>query len=79
MPCILVAVRTFKILRPNRANVILCFSGATSEVLLRDTVEEMKKKGPGLAKFLELSEYGHAPHLFSDAVVDPIVEFLNEN
>jgi len=48
-------------------------------VLLSDTVEDMKKKGPGLAKFVELVEYGHAPHLFSDATVDPIVAFLTEN
>jgi pimeloyl-ACP methyl ester carboxylesterase len=58
---------------------VFLMRGAKSEVLGSETVEEMKKKGPGLAKFVELSQYGHAPHLFTDVTVDPIVEFLTQN
>lgn len=55
---------------------VLVLRGAESEVLPRETVEEMRRRMPNL-KVVEFPGAGHAPALASHDQIDVISEFLN--
>jgi len=55
---------------------VMLIRGKESILLTSNTVDEMRKRGPGLAAFLEVDGVGHAPSLQTPEQVDPIKEFL---
>jgi len=50
--------------------------GKQSTLLLQETVEEMKVRGPGLATIYEVDNVGHAPALLSSGELEAIKTFL---
>ena len=50
--------------------------GKESDLLKSDVVEEMQKRGPGIATLLEVEGVGHAPMLNVPNQLDPIKHFL---
>jgi pimeloyl-ACP methyl ester carboxylesterase len=54
---------------------VLTIWGTASKLLLADTVEEMRKRGPG-TEVLRVEGVGHAPPLAGDHVIDGIRAFL---
>jgi len=61
-----------------KAKVFLV-KGKESTLLLKETVEEMKKRGPGLDGFVEFEGIGHAPALMVKSQIEPIQKFLFDN
>lgn len=53
----------------------LVLRGALSEILTRETAEEMMARKPG-AKLVEFADAGHAPMLLDPAQIAPVCEFL---
>lgn len=54
---------------------VLVLRGANSDVLLARTVEEMRRRKPGLES-VEFAGVGHAPALFDQEQIDTVREFL---
>ena len=54
---------------------VLVLRGADSDVLLARTVEEMRRRKPGLES-VEFSGVGHVPALFDLEQIEPVREFL---
>jgi pimeloyl-ACP methyl ester carboxylesterase len=54
---------------------VLVIRGAESDLLLPETLKEMKARGPG-CEVLEVPGVGHAPALMDSSQVDPVVAFL---
>lgn len=57
---------------------ILLLRGETSDILLPETVDKMKKTGPGLDSVETFAIVGHAPMLLSDEQTEPIRNFFRE-
>ena len=58
---------------------MLCLRGAESDLVLPDTLDEMRRRGPGAAGRLQVIEVpgcGHAPALNVSAHLDPIEAFV---
>lgn len=66
---------------------VMVIRGIDSDILLSETVQEMKQRGkgqfsllknegPGVDTLVEFEKIGHAPLLFSDDQVDPLKAFL---
>ena len=58
---------------------VLCLRGADSDLLLPETVQAMRTRGPGVAGRLtvvEVSDCGHAPALNVPAQLDCVTEFI---
>lgn len=58
---------------------MLCLRGAESDLVLPDTLDEMRRRGPGAAGRLQVIEVpgcGHAPALNVPAHLDPIEAFV---
>ena len=58
---------------------VLCLRGAESDLVLPDTIEEMRLRGPGAAKRLRIIEVpgcGHAPALNVPGHLEPIEAFV---
>lgn len=58
---------------------VLCLRGADSDLVLRDTVDEMRRRGPGAAGRLTVVEVpgcGHAPALNVPDQLEPLSRFL---
>jgi pimeloyl-ACP methyl ester carboxylesterase len=53
----------------------LVLRGEASEVLTRETVEEMKRRKPGV-EAVEFAGVGHAPALMADEQIAAVREFL---
>ena len=53
----------------------LLLRGAQSDLLMRDTAEQMRTRGPR-AQLVEFAGVGHAPTLMSEAQIAPVREFL---
>lgn len=53
----------------------LCLRGATSDLLLPETVAEMQKRGPR-CQLLEVPGVGHAPCLNVPEQIEPVARFL---
>ena len=61
---------------------VLCLRGADSDLVLRETVEEMKRRGPGargLLRVVEVAGCGHAPALNVPAQLDLVASFIDRN
>lgn len=56
---------------------VLTVRGQLSDLLLSDTLEEMKVRGPK-TKAVEFADCGHTPHLFYTDKCQPIVDFLTQ-
>ena len=54
---------------------VLLLRGRDSDLLLRETAEEMLERGPG-CRLVEFPGCGHAPPLLEPAQLDPVVAFL---
>eukprot|EP01095_Lingulamoeba_sp_RSL-Kostka_P002527 TRINITY_DN1339_c0_g1_i1.p1 TRINITY_DN1339_c0_g1~~TRINITY_DN1339_c0_g1_i1.p1 ORF type:complete len:348 (-),score=92.67 TRINITY_DN1339_c0_g1_i1:73-1116(-) len=54
---------------------IFLIRGVESDILLQDTFDKMK---PSLQSFLEIENVGHAPALYSDEQIDPIISYLSQ-
>jgi len=54
---------------------VLVLRGADSDVLLARTVEEMRRRKPGLES-VEFGSVGHVPALFDAEQIEPVREFL---
>jgi pimeloyl-ACP methyl ester carboxylesterase len=54
---------------------VLLIRGEKSDVLLRDTAEEMRRRGPK-AKLIELSGIGHAPTLMTESQIASVRDWL---
>eukprot|EP01100_Stratorugosa_tubuloviscum_P010701 TRINITY_DN461_c1_g1_i1.p1 TRINITY_DN461_c1_g1~~TRINITY_DN461_c1_g1_i1.p1 ORF type:complete len:310 (-),score=124.88 TRINITY_DN461_c1_g1_i1:80-1009(-) len=59
-----------------RSIKVLLLRGELSDILLRETVEQMKLSGAEICSFIEFSGVGHAPALLTEAQITPIVNFL---
>jgi len=55
---------------------VMLIRGKQSTLLLQETVEEMKVRGPGLATIYEVDNVGHAPALLSSGELEAIKTFL---
>lgn len=58
---------------------VLCLRGADSDLVLRETVVEMRGRGPGAAgrlQVIEVPDCGHAPALNVPSHLDPIEAFI---
>ncbi len=59
---------------------LLCLRGADSDLLLPETLAEMRRRGPGMLGLLQVIEVagcGHAPALNVPAQLTPITEFID--
>jgi len=56
---------------------VLVLRGATSDILMAETAEEMTRRGPG-AKLVEFAHTGHAPALMTDDQIAVVRGFLLE-
>ena len=54
---------------------VLLLRGRDSDLLLRETAEEMVGRGPG-CRLVEFSGCGHAPPLLEPAQIEPVLDFL---
>ncbi|MES2787879.1 MAG: alpha/beta hydrolase [Pseudomonadota bacterium] len=60
---------------------VLCLRGENSDLVLRETTEEMMKRGPGLlglAKVVEVPGCGHAPALNVADQLDVVTAFIDQ-
>ena len=53
--------------------------GEESDLLLERTVEEMKRRGPSLARVVSFPSVGHAPALFCPQQQDAVSSFLSDD
>jgi pimeloyl-ACP methyl ester carboxylesterase len=61
---------------------VLCLRGAESDLVLRETTDEMMKRGPGLrglARIVEIPGCGHAPALNVPEQLDLVTSFIDAN
>jgi pimeloyl-ACP methyl ester carboxylesterase len=61
---------------------VLCLRGAESDLVLRETTDEMLRRGPGLrglVRVVEVPGCGHAPALNVPAQLDLIASFIEEH
>ena len=61
---------------------VLCLRGAESDLVLRETVEEMKTRGPGsrgLLRAVEVPGCGHAPALNVPEQLDLVASFIDRH
>ena len=61
---------------------VLCLRGAESDLVLRETVEEMKTRGPGargLLRVVEVAGCGHAPALNVPDQLELVASFIDAN
>jgi pimeloyl-ACP methyl ester carboxylesterase len=61
---------------------VLCLRGAESDLVLRETTEEMMRRGPGLrglVRVVEVAGCGHAPALNVPEQIDWIAAFIDEH
>ena len=61
---------------------VLCLRGAESDLVLRETVDEMKTRGPGtrgLLRVVEVKGCGHAPALNVPAQLDLVTSFIDRH
>lgn len=59
---------------------VLCLRGAESDLVLRETTEEMKRRGPGtrgLVRIVEVPGCGHAPALNVPEQLDLVTSFID--
>ncbi|WP_018413440.1 alpha/beta fold hydrolase [Methyloversatilis thermotolerans] len=56
----------------------LCVRGAESDLLTRDTLQQMAQRGPR-ARTLEVPGVGHAPMFMDRAQIEPVASFLMED
>lgn len=54
----------------------LILRGADSDLLLRETAQEMSERGPRRAQFIEFSGIGHAPALMSEDQIGVVRDWL---
>jgi pimeloyl-ACP methyl ester carboxylesterase len=54
---------------------VLVLRGASSDLLLAETVAEMTARGPG-AQVIEFADCGHNPPLLTPGQIDPVVNWL---
>jgi pimeloyl-ACP methyl ester carboxylesterase len=54
---------------------VLVLRGESSDLLLRETVAEMAKRGPGV-ELIEFEGCGHTPPLLERSQIDPVVAWL---
>ena len=60
---------------------VLCLRGENSDLLLPETVQAMRERGPGAAGRLtvvEVPDCGHAPALNVPAQLDCVTEFITK-
>ena len=60
---------------------VLCLRGRDSDLLLPETVQAMRERGPGAANQLtvvEVPDCGHAPALNVPSQLDEITRFINQ-
>ncbi len=60
---------------------VLCLPGASSDLVLPDAVEEMRRRGPGargLLQVVEIAGCGHAPALNVPSQWDLVTRFIDE-
>lgn len=60
---------------------VLCLRGAESDLVLRDTTDEMLRRGPGakgLTQVVEIAGCGHAPALNVPGQLNQVAAFLNK-
>lgn len=57
---------------------VLLLRGKFSDVLLKDTADQMVKKGSYI-KMIEFDDCGHTPHLFTEEKCEPILKFFMSN
>ncbi len=60
---------------------VLCLRGASSDLVLPDAVEEMRRRGPGargLLQVVEIAGCGHAPALNVPSQWDLVTRFIDE-
>ena len=61
---------------------MLCLRGAESDLVLRQTVEEMKTRGPGsrgLLRVVEVPGCGHAPALNVPEQLELVASFIDRH
>lgn len=58
---------------------VMVIRGKNSDILSETILEQMKNRGPGIAKLLEIDNVGHAPMLHTPTELDSIREFLFGN
>ena len=59
---------------------VLCLHGVQSDLVLPETIEAMRRRGPGQRQqltILEVPDCGHAPALNVPGQIDPILRFLD--
>jgi hypothetical protein len=56
---------------------ILLLHGKESDILLAETIEGMRQRGPGIEAYAQF-DVGHAPALLCASQADPIIEFLTK-
>ena len=60
---------------------VLCLRGVESDLVLRETTEEMMRRGPGLkglTRIVEVAGCGHAPALNVPEQLDVVASFIDE-
>jgi pimeloyl-ACP methyl ester carboxylesterase len=61
---------------------VLCLHGAESDLVLRETTEEMMRRGPGLkglTRIVDIADCGHAPALNVPEQLDLVTAFIDQN
>jgi pimeloyl-ACP methyl ester carboxylesterase len=61
---------------------VLCLHGAESDLVLRETSEEMLRRGPGLkslTRIVDIAGCGHAPALNVPEQLDLVTAFIDQN
>jgi pimeloyl-ACP methyl ester carboxylesterase len=61
---------------------VLCLHGAESDLVLRETTEEMLRRGPGLkslTRIVDIAGCGHAPALNVPEQLDLVTAFIDQN
>lgn len=57
---------------------VMVIRGETSDILLPETIEQMKTSGPGVHKAITIPSVGHAPMLMSAEQTQHVREFFLE-
>ena len=61
---------------------MLCLRGAESDLVLRETTEEMMRRGPGLkglTRVVEVAGCGHAPALNVPEQLELVASFIEQH
>jgi len=62
---------------PSRVQVMV-LRGESSDILLEETVKQMRHSGPGISLYVQVSKTGHAPSLFDALNIEHVLSFLSE-